>query len=205
MLHLWPKTWDALPLHWHTISNFQYPRNYWLGKSLLPCEAATPVSAHCLKQLRTHATQKRAQGGLWQWERALGHYEWQCTDCHQAKRQWTERRKHRSKIQEYVALLPLKQGGKKKKYTSYIQNHLIFGKIQVCIYIYTHTYIYILVQESVHMWVSILQLVTGKEWKSLISQRWNRSQEKDFRIWGTMRYQLETTFKIQHVHFGNKM
>lgn len=36
VLHLRPKTWHKLLLHWLTICSFQFPMNYWLGKSLLP-------------------------------------------------------------------------------------------------------------------------------------------------------------------------
>lgn len=164
--------------------------NYWLGKSLLLCEAAIPISAHCLKQLRTHTTQQRAQGGPWQWAKALGNYEWQGVVS--SGKVTMDRKKKAQKQNIRVCCPPTKMG--EKKSTSYI----------ITLYLVKYKCAYMFVQESVHMWVSILQLVTRKEWKSLISQRWNRSQEKDVRIWGTMRYQHETKFKIQPVHFGNK-
>lgn len=53
---------------------------------------------------------------------------------------------------------PSTKTGGGEKYTSSIQNHLIFGKIQECIFIYIYIHKYMLVQES----VLILQLVTGK-------------------------------------------
>lgn len=36
VLHLRPKTWHKLLLHWLMICSFWFPMNSWLGKSLLP-------------------------------------------------------------------------------------------------------------------------------------------------------------------------
>lgn len=58
--------------------------------------------------------------------------------------------------------------------------HLTF---RITLYLVKYKYAYIYAgTKSVHMWISILQLITGKEWQNLISQRWNRSQVKGFRI-----------------------
>lgn len=143
---------------------------------------------------------KRAQGGLQQWAKAWGSYEWQALTVIRTK----DKKKKIQKWNTRVCCPPTNMG--KKKSSSYIITlHLVKYKcanihtylcISMCIYIY----IYMVVQESVTTWVSILQLVTEKVWSS----RWKGSQEKDHRIWGTVKYHLETKFKIQHVHFHNK-
>lgn len=137
---------------------------------------------------------KRAQGGL-QHGQGLGEAEWQGTDYGQAKQQRTERRKQRSKTQECVVLpLTRTEGGK-----HILHNHLIFGKMQVCKYTYIFIYIYISLckSQSPHGF----PFCSWLQEKSLIIQM-KRSQEKDHRIWGTVKYHLGTKFKFEH--FGNK-
>lgn len=134
---------------------------------------------------------------LQQWERAWESYEWQATGLWSGKA--TKDRKKKIKKQNTRVCCPPTNMGNKEKYI--LHNHLIFGKMQVCKYTYIFMYIYICLCKSQSP--NEFPFCSWLEEKNLIIKM-KRSQEKDYSIWGTLKYHLETKFKIQHVHFGIK-
>lgn len=108
-----------------------------------------------------------------------------------------QKEENREAKQQECVVLPLTR--RKKKHI--LHNDLISGKMQVCKYTYIFMYIYICLCkcQSPHEF----PFCSWLQEKSLIIQM-KRLQEKDYRIWGTVKYHFETKFKFEYVHFSNK-